>query len=158
MNSEEKQKVLTLYRKLLTAWNQRDASFMASLLSPEGDLVGFDGSQMKGPEEVRTTVGDIFSHHKTAAFVSLVREIRILSDKTALLRAVVSMVAEGEKEINPAVNAIQSLVASKENGEWKVSLFQNTPAALHGRPEEVEKLSKELQTAYSSSQAEPKST
>ncbi|TGL63489.1 SgcJ/EcaC family oxidoreductase [Leptospira sarikeiensis] len=158
MSSEEKTKeeVLILYRKLLTAWNKRNASAMASLLSSEGDLVGFDGSQMKGPEEVRTIVGGIFTHHKTAAFVSIVREIRILSQDSVLLRAVVSMVAEGEKEINPAVNAIQSLVASKDKGEWKISLFQNTPAAFHGRPEEAEKLSKELQEAYSSSQSEPK--
>jgi len=44
----------------------------------------------------------------------------------------------------PAVNAIQTLVAVCNDGEWRVALFQNTPAAFHGRPELAEALSAEL--------------
>ena len=45
---------------------------------------------------------------------------------------------------NPALNAMQSLVAVKRANQWKVALFQNTPAAFHGRPEAVVQLTEEL--------------
>ncbi|MGZ3796086.1 MAG: SgcJ/EcaC family oxidoreductase, partial [Pseudobdellovibrionaceae bacterium] len=86
----------------------------------------------------------IFASFPTARFISIVREVRALSPDSALLRATAGMVPRGHADINPAVNAIQSLVAVKQNGEWRIAHFQNTPAAFHGRPEEGERLSKEL--------------
>ena len=41
-------------------------------------------------------------------------------------------------------NAIQSLVAVKQGTDWKIALFQNTPAQFHGRPEVAEALTEEL--------------
>ena len=32
-------------------------------------------------------------------------------------------------------------------GEWRISLFQNTPAQFHGRPDLVERLTRELREA-----------
>lgn len=49
-----------------------------------------------------------------------------------------------KKDINPSTNAVQSLIALKQSNNWKVSLFQNTPAQFHGRPELVEEMTKEL--------------
>ena len=41
------------------------------------------------------------------------------------------MVPPGQSDINPAVNAIQTLVAVKQAGEWRITLFQN-PAFMAG--------------------------
>ncbi len=155
-SDETQNQILDLYRKLLFAWNQRDASRMASLFSENGDVIGFDGSYMKGPGEIVSILGQIFADHKTAAFVGIVREIRLLNSDSGILRAVVSMVPEGGSDINPAVNALQTVFATREKGEWKIELFQNTPAAYHGRPEAVEELSNELRSAFRISSAEPK--
>lgn len=35
-----------LYETILLAWNQRDASAMANAFTADGNLVGFDGSQV----------------------------------------------------------------------------------------------------------------
>jgi uncharacterized protein (TIGR02246 family) len=85
----------------------------------------------------------------TASYVSKVREVRFLTEDTAILRAVVGMVPHGQSDINPAVNAIQSLVARKRDGQWKVALFHNTPAAFHGRPAAVAELTAELRELLS---------
>ena len=73
-----------------------------------------------------------------------VEEVRFLNDQVALLRAIAGMVPPGKKEINPATNAIQSLTAVLENEEWKIALFQNTPAQFHGRPQLVQGMTKKL--------------
>ena len=134
-----------LYRELLDFWNRQDAKGMTSLFSKDGSIVGFDGSQMNGKMQMESEIGQIFAHHRTASYVGKIREIRLLRKDVALLRAVAGMVQKGEKEIDPAVNTIQSLVAVKDNGMWLISLFQNTPAQFHGRPELSEALTGELQ-------------
>jgi hypothetical protein len=44
----------------------------------------------------------------------------------------------------PKLNAMQSLVAEPRAGDWRIVLYQNTPAQLHGRPELVESLTEAL--------------
>ena len=134
-----------LCRELLDFWNSQDAKRMASLFSKDGSIVGFDGSQMNGKMQMESEIGQIFAHHRTASYVGKIREIRLLRKDVVLLRAVAGMVQKGEKEIDQEVNAIQSLVAVKDNGMWLISLFQNTPAQFHGRPELSEALTVELQ-------------
>ncbi len=134
-----------LYNDFLYRWNSQDAKGMSSLFARDGSIVGFDGSQMNGKIQIESEIGQIFSHHQTASYVGKIREIRFIGKGVALLRAVAGMVPKGGKNINPAVNAIQSLIAVKDNGTWHISLFQNTPAQFHGRPELVEALTEELQ-------------
>ncbi len=141
------QEVRDLYARWLKCWNERDAAGMAALLSPSASMVGFDGSQMNGPAEIVATLGHIFANHPTAAYVSIVREVRVLTPDVLLLCAVAGMVPPGRSDINPAVNAIQSLVAVRYDRALRMELFQNTPAAFHGRPELVDALSAELRAA-----------
>jgi len=55
------------------------------------------------------------------------------------------MLPRGKSEINPATNAIQSLLAVRRNENWRIALFHNTPAAFHGRPQASQELTEELQ-------------
>ncbi len=140
--------VRSLYQSLIAAWNKRDAAAMAELMALDGNMVGFDGSQMNGRTQIMETVGEIFAHHETAPFITKIREVRFLTPDTAMVRAVAGMVHPGESDIDPTVNAVQSLIAVQTNGEWRVALFQNTPAALHGQEELSDQLSTELRAAY----------
>jgi methyltransferase (TIGR00027 family)/uncharacterized protein (TIGR02246 family) len=134
-----------LYRQLLDAWNRRDAADMAALFTPDGSLVGFDGSQVDGgPAAVRQHLAPIFNGHATPAYVGKVREVRALAPSVSLVRAVAGMVPEGRRELNTALNTIHSLVAVEAGGQWRASIFQSTPAAFHGRPELTQALSAEL--------------
>ncbi len=62
----------------------------------------------------------------------------------ALLRANTGLIPPGKDDIDPALNAVQSMVAVRKGGAWKIALFQNTPAAFHERPDAVKKLTEEL--------------
>jgi uncharacterized protein (TIGR02246 family) len=96
----------------------------------------------------------VFANHRVAAYVPIVREIRQLALDAALLRAVVGMVPPGTDVINPATNAVQTLVAACHEGRWRIEMLQNTPAAWHGRPADADALTAELQAAYET--AKPK--
>ncbi|HEX5575482.1 MAG TPA: SgcJ/EcaC family oxidoreductase [Gemmatimonadales bacterium] len=134
-----------LHASLLASWNRRDAEGFAALFTTDGNVVGFDGSQMDGRAAIQQELHRIFVDHLPAAYVAIVREVRELGPGTGLLRAVAGMIPPGETQVNPRVNAIQSLVAQREGAHWRIQLFQNTPAAFHGRPQAAADLTAELQ-------------
>ena len=136
--------IRTLYFQLLDAWNRRSAIDFAAPFDLDGNLVGFDGSQVDGREAIEAHIGQVFRDHQTAAYIGKIREVRLRTPDVAMLRAVVGMIPPGQADINPALNAIQSLVAAKQEGGWRVVLFQATPAQFHGRPELVQQLTDEL--------------
>jgi len=150
----DEKEVGLLYQELLKRWNKRRASEMTDLFAEDGNLVGFDGSQINGRSEARTVLSQIFANHQTAAYLGIIKEVRLLSPDVAILRAVAGMVPPGESDINPEVNAVQTLVAVKQHNNWIIALFQNTPAAFHGRPELSERLTEELRQALSTSSNE----
>jgi uncharacterized protein (TIGR02246 family) len=136
--------VVDLYEQLLTAWNNRDADAFAALFTSDGAMVGFDGSQASGPE-IAAHLAPVFADHPTAAYVAKVRATRALGPDAALLRAIAGMVPPGQDALKPAVNAVHSLVAERHGDDWRIVLFQNTPAQYHGRPELVEEHTAELE-------------
>lgn len=138
------ERAAAVYAALLDAWNRRSAADFAAHFAADGSCVGFDGSTMNGRAEIESTLGEIFASHPTATYVHRIREVRPLEGGAALLRAVVGMVPRGGTAINPALNAIQSVVFTGAGAELKIALLQNTPAAFHGRPDRVEALIKEL--------------
>lgn len=135
---------IPLYTRLLEAWNRRDAGAFAALFTPDGNTVGFDGSQMNGRDEIASTLKAIFEHHQTASYVASVREVRRLGPGVVLIRAAVGMVPPGQGELNPAVNAIQSVVLSEADRALWIALLHNTPAAFHQNPAAAEALTREL--------------
>lgn len=123
-NNLEESKIRALYNQLLNAWNNRNGTAFATLYEENGSQIGFDGSQVNGRIEIESNMNRIFADHVTAAYISIVREVRFPNQETAILRAVAGMVPAGQKDINPA-------------------------AAFHGRPEAVQELTTELRQYHS---------
>ena len=136
--------IQALYHALLTQWNGRNAVALADLFTEAGHLVGFDGSTINGRAAIESHLRDIFRDHQTAAYVGKVRAVRFIAPTVAVLRAVAGMIPPGMADLNPAVNAVQTLVAAEQEGHWRIELYQNTPAAFHGQPEQRAALTAEL--------------
>jgi uncharacterized protein (TIGR02246 family) len=150
--------VRELYRKLLEAWDKRNARDYAMLFAPDAILVGFDGTQVFGQADIGAHISEVFSHHQTARYVSIVRGVRAVTGDVVALSAVAGMVPPNKTDINPDVNAVQTMVAARRGSAWQVALFQNTPAAFHGRPNDAKALCEELRGVLKKSTSnEPKS-
>jgi uncharacterized protein (TIGR02246 family) len=136
-----------LYDRLIDAWNKRNARDYALLFASTGSIVGFDGIQVNGQTESGGHVSEFLSHHQTSSYVTILREVRSIATDVTLLRANVGMVPPGKDDLNPEMNAVQSMVAARKSGKWEITLFQNTPAAYHERPDLSKKLTDELRAA-----------
>jgi uncharacterized protein (TIGR02246 family) len=136
--------ITALYRMILDGWNAADADALASAFTEDGQVVGFDGSEVAGRSRIAEQMAGIFADHATGRYVGIVRQVQPLGSDVALLRAVSGVVPAGQDDIEPSLNATQSLVARRDPDGWRVVLYQNTPAQYHGRPEAVDALSAEL--------------
>lgn len=136
--------IADLYRRLLDAWNSYDGDGMAATFAEDGEMIGFDGSQVQGRSDIASELRQIFADHKTAAYVAKVRSVRHIGVEVGLLRAVAGMVPPEQADLNPDVNTHHTVLAEKIDGEWLISLFQNTPAQFHGRPELSKRFTEEL--------------
>ncbi len=154
MDQEQTERdIRSLYHALLDSWNRKSSSVFAALFTEDGDVVGFDGSGHSGKTAIESNLQWIFANHRTAAYVGIVRAIRFLSPDVVVLRAVAGMVPPDQHDIHPGVNAVQTIVATRDSGPWRIALFQNTPAAYHGRPQLTEQLTAELRAALRQSSA-----
>jgi uncharacterized protein (TIGR02246 family) len=142
-----------LYARLLEAWDKRNARNYALLFASDATLIGFDGSQVNGQLEIGAHVSEVFTHHQTPKYVGIVREVRSIAPDVSLLRANAGLIPPGKDDIDPALNAVQSLIAVRKGGAWRIALFQNTPAQFHMHPERGKALTEELRAkAHGSTQ------
>lgn len=135
--------VCGIYRRLIRSWNDCSTLRFTALLADHATVVGFDGTTLQGRDAVYEHLDSLFTSHEPPRFIAKIRTIRNLAGEVYFLQAVAGMVHHGQDSVDPALLAIQSLVVRK-NGSWLVEHFQNTPAAYHGRPEDREELTREL--------------
>ena len=144
-SSPDETAVRALYHQLLAAWSARSGAAFAELFTANGRVVGFDGSEMLGPDEISRTLSAIFADHPTGAYVGKVRAVQFLAPTVAALSAVAGVIPAGQSQLNPALNSVQTLIAVHTTSAWRIALYHNTPAAYDGRPEAVEGLRRELE-------------
>ncbi|HEY6684199.1 MAG TPA: SgcJ/EcaC family oxidoreductase [Propionibacteriaceae bacterium] len=142
--------VRALYDRLITGWNDHDGDAMAEPFAEDSVIIGFDGSVNSGRQTIGTEMSNIFADHETGRFAVKVQSVRSLGPQAMILRAIAGLVPPGETGINPETNSHKTVVAEQQDGQWRIVLFQNTPAQFHGRPEQVENMTRELQTAADS--------
>src|SRR5687768_1599943 len=124
MTRDDDVAIRALYSSLLAALNSADAPAFAALFAQDGDVIGFDGSVNRGRNAIGEEMSRIFADHPTGRYVGKVRRVLPLDGGGAILRAVAGMVPAGQDDLNPELNAIQSLVAQPIDGEWRILLYQ----------------------------------
>jgi uncharacterized protein (TIGR02246 family) len=126
-DSAEEAAVRALYQQLMDGWNQGSGDAFAAVFTEDGDLIGFDGTHFKGRQEIAPFHQQLFDKWlKGSRLVGEVKDVRFLSPDVALMHAVGGTVMRGKSEPVPERDSIQTLVATRQDGEWRLAAFQNT--------------------------------
>jgi uncharacterized protein (TIGR02246 family) len=127
-HSADEVAVRALYQQLMDGWNQGSGEAFAAVFKEDGDLVGFDGTHLKGRQEIAPFHQQLFDKWlKGSRLVGQVKDVRLLHPDIALMHAVGSTVMRGKSEPVPERDSIQTLVATRQQGdEWRLAAFQNT--------------------------------
>jgi uncharacterized protein (TIGR02246 family) len=126
-HSADEAAVRALYQQLMDGWNQGSGAAFASVFTEDGDLIGFDGTHFNGRQEIAPFHQQLFDKWlKGSRLVGQVKDVRFLSPDVALMHAVGGTVMRGKTDPVPERDSIQTLVAIRQDGEWRLAAFQNT--------------------------------
>jgi uncharacterized protein (TIGR02246 family) len=133
-HSADEEAVRALYQQLMDGWNQGSGAAFAAAFTEDGDLVGFDGTHLKGRQEIAPFHQQLFDKWlKGSRLVGQVKDVRFLSPDVALMHALGGTVMRGKTDPVPERDSIQTLVATRQEGEWRLAAFQNTRLHPVGR-------------------------
>jgi uncharacterized protein (TIGR02246 family) len=126
-HSADEAAVRDLYQQLMDGWNQGSGDAFAAVFTEDGDLVGFDGTHFKGRQEIAPFHQQLFDKWlKGSRLVGRVEDVRFLSLDVALVHAVGGTIMRGKSEPTPERDSIQTLLAVRQDDEWRFAAFQNT--------------------------------
>jgi uncharacterized protein (TIGR02246 family) len=135
MNSEKDEaSIRALYEKLMDGWNKGSAEAFAAPFEENADFVAFDGTHFKGRDEIVSSHQPLFDKWlKGTRLTGEVRAIRFLSPEIALIHATGGTIMRKKSEPAPERDSVQTLVAAKRDGEWRLVAFHNTRVRPMGR-------------------------
>jgi uncharacterized protein (TIGR02246 family) len=132
--STDEAAVRALYQQMMHGWNQGSGKAFAAVFAEDGDLIGFDGTHLKGRQEIARFHQPLFETHlKGTRLIGQATSVRFLSPDVALMHAIGGTVMRGKSAPSPERDSIQTLVAMRDGGEWGLAAFQNTRVRPIGR-------------------------
>jgi uncharacterized protein (TIGR02246 family) len=132
--SRDEAAVRDVYQQFMEAWNRGSGTALAQVFTQDGDLVGFDGTHLKGRRDIAQFHQRLFDRWlKGSRLVGKVIDVRFLAADVALIHAVGGTVLRGRRSPAPERDSIQTLVATRDDeGGWRLAAFQNTRLRLMG--------------------------
>jgi uncharacterized protein (TIGR02246 family)/steroid delta-isomerase-like uncharacterized protein len=139
--------VRTLYFQMIDGWNKGVGDVFAASFAEDADLVGFDGTHLKGRHEIASFHQRLFDTFvKGSRLVGKVRNVRFLTPNVAIMHSVGGTIMAGQSDIESERNSVHTIVAKKDDisSQWRIVAFQNTRAQYIGRPDMVQALTEDL--------------
>jgi uncharacterized protein (TIGR02246 family) len=140
-----------LYRQFVDGWNGHDARAIANTMDRLGILIGFDGTVLRGSGEVEKSFSAIFTDHNPHQIVAIERSVAMIAPTVCRYLSDVGFFRPEAGEIDEALNARQTLIATLGDSGWKIALLQTTPAAQYTPPGSQIALTEELRAALARS-------
>jgi uncharacterized protein (TIGR02246 family) len=125
--SDDERAVRHLYDELIEGWNEGSGSRFAAAFAEDGDLIAFDGTALKGRQQIETFQQVLFDKWvKGTRLTGEVTDLRFLNRDTALLHAIGGTIKRNKTKPARARDSIQTLVATRTVDGWRLAAFQNT--------------------------------
>jgi uncharacterized protein (TIGR02246 family) len=126
-SSQDEQSVRGLYRQFMDAWDKGDATALAAVFTDDGDLVGFDGTHLRGRAVIEEFQQKLFDKYlKGTRLTGTVNAVRFLHPDTAVMHAIGGTILRRKTKPARARDSIQTLVAARTDDGWRLAAFQNT--------------------------------
>ncbi|MGH4015543.1 MAG: SgcJ/EcaC family oxidoreductase [Pseudonocardiaceae bacterium] len=123
----EQDAIRAVPRRIVTGWAANDADAVAAVFTTDTDFVIGDGTFLRGREELRQYMADVFDGFlKESRVTAPVESVRCLSPTAGVVHTLGGILLPGETEVPPERQGVQVFVVTKHGGEWLVDVYQNT--------------------------------
>ncbi len=118
--------VRRLYEQMLAGWNQGSGEAFAAPFTEDVDFIAFDGTRLERREEIASVHQDLFDKWLKGTRLTGEVSVRFLVPDVALLVGHGGTVMRGRTEPARERDSIQTLLAVRTGGEWRLTSFHNT--------------------------------
>lgn len=126
-NPADEAAIRDLLQRLGEAWERGDADAYASLFTEDADYVVFDGTHLKGRQEIADTHRPLFERFmKGSRLVTGSSSMQFLSPDVALIHSRGAILWKRQKQLSRRRLSTQTLVAIRREDGWRFAAFQNT--------------------------------
>ncbi|CAH8713682.1 SgcJ/EcaC family oxidoreductase [Paenibacillus thiaminolyticus] len=133
---EDVQALHDLFDSLSVAWNHGDGKAYGLCFTEDADYVTFHGEHITG----RDNIADV--HHKLwegvlrgSTLSGKITNLRFIAPDTAIFHAIGVVQLRWHKHAPKKRNSVNTNVAVKQNGKWKIAAFHNcriqVPSVMH---------------------------
>ena len=120
-------------RQMEAGWNAKSGAQFARPFAADADYVVINGMYIKGREAIERGHQQIFDTFYRESTLSLsVKQVRVLRPGVAVVHVTGTNKTPRGAE-SDVVEAIMTLLMTKESGAWKIVAFQNTEVAAAER-------------------------
>ncbi len=118
--------IRAIHHKMIDAWNAGDATAFIAPFTDDADFVAFEGTHLKGREEMTLFHRRIFETVvKGSRITGDVKFVRFMSPAQAVMHSFIAYAPAGQPEATPSRDSMQLTVVSKRDGEWRVEALVN---------------------------------
>jgi len=119
--------IATLTQKVVAAWAYQDADSFAGVFTDDGTMI-LSGVFCSGRAEVRDYMAKAFEgRYKGTQVTGKPISIRALGPDTAILLSLGGVLEAGETEVSEDGAIRASWLVIREDGQWRLAAYQNTP-------------------------------
>ncbi|MFD0207212.1 MULTISPECIES: SgcJ/EcaC family oxidoreductase [Saccharothrix] len=120
--------VVKVPERIISAWAAQDPDAFAEVFTEKGTLVLPNDVLLKGREEVRQFMKNAFAGPYAGTRVTGAPvDVKVLGEDAAVLVTQGGVLAPGETEVARERAITATWVVTREDGEWRLAAYQNTP-------------------------------
>ena len=136
MHNETERAVVKLMGRLTEAWERGDGEAYGALFAEDAQYVSAVGERLYGRKAIAESHQQIFDtfFKKTRLGRGYPARMREIRPDVLLVEAAGSVLFPGETEQRVAPNGLMTLVVAREDADWRIVSFQNTPTGRFRTP------------------------
>jgi uncharacterized protein (TIGR02246 family) len=116
-----------LIERAARAWADGDGEAYAAVFAPDADYVTFGGMHLEGREPIARVHQQLFDGPLAGSRLALtVKKVRFLGPDAAIAHVDGGIVEGGRDELTDERRSMQTVVAARRDGEWRVAATQVT--------------------------------
>jgi uncharacterized protein (TIGR02246 family) len=122
--------IRALHQRKVDGWNHRSAEDFAAAFADDADLVTF-GIHLKGRQEIASFYRQLFDALLNGSRLEgRIKSVRFFNADVAVMHAISSTMTRGEAEISPDREAVETLVLTRSDSQWRIATLQDSRPAF----------------------------
>jgi uncharacterized protein (TIGR02246 family) len=126
--------IRVLFEDLLGDWGRGDGEAYGSRFTEDADYLAFDGTPTRGRRDISSSHQQLFDKFLNGTrLTGRILTIKFLRPDVAIVHATGGTIMRGKTKPSPERASIQTLVAVREDEEWRFAAFHNCRVRPIGR-------------------------